>query len=1083
MAAATPSSRFLRLANTWRLLALRSDVDDIILELLGHFSLEKIYAGPADRETYQRLVKALLAQLSTIFYIQRLTLPAENAHVGWYLGFLVSWEVTLRSIEFVLQLVNDGRESLWDDRQLRDKYLAEFLLSALRILALHPKAPANQRAKDRRDRFSRIHSSLEQVFDSYPGPKSFLLEVCREVTTQLHADPDALGLPPRLRYELPNLTSELYPLADCLSSPYISELVPQDDFAVNWLSRFLTLRDVSHFILGASIQYAANRESRNVRLQSSSARSRNAILHALENIRMPPNPRISRLDMVTTFSATFCTILPDTLDLSRRGLSESRIDEYELDALDTLCARLKERQIIHRMSDREMCNSVAQAVRNIHLQDDPGGQFGTARPSLYTMNCPQGHVAGGSQLRSSDIKFTSDPTGGLETRLPPNSRCLCCGEPITMIREVPIVRRIWELLRPLEPDADTINVERHLPSQFQLGPPRIETSGLFNSGYSNTFGPGSQRSHDTDLHPPSYQDRVTLVDATSADRTDLVSPMSPRSFFPRPAPGVVGTEFSHSDTSVQYGKRPLDHTQEISYLPRDPAIMTEPMPFSPDSLTFYRPTNSGPELNPMLSSSAETSALGTSRTVPLLTSPERSKSKWKLKFHTGSKKASVGVSIDSSSLSSTTLEAQKLEEISLEGLSSVSKPSARGKGPKNTNVKCCLSQNSTFALFWAQLSIHVWDVGTSPPTMRRAISTESTCILATVAKLHLAYIVGTRDQKLTLRIVNLAQPTVPVVEYRIPSLLWCKSIAIDRQENYVVVGFENATVRFFKTANTEQPREDRLHAIYHKDCKGCPSVDTLAFSSDGLVLLAGTRNSKNGIVQVYEWRFPFIAFRELTTCRYTVPLHESEDNGISSVIVRSGSEGEDNLICITTWTQSGTPVLVQPQDGHKSEIRTEITGRHSKLGSRIQCAVFSPSGKELAMVNDKGYLYQISNLNSSPMDIQKASSSKELTAKSDSFSMAFMTLSDEEHIVLAWADSSRAVGWIKKIPIISRGNASVPATPSLLYEVSSHTEIRAEVSGESREPPVELAATEQATSPRSTDKFAKEPPGAFEQKS
>jgi hypothetical protein len=209
MATPTPSSLFLRLANTWRHLALRSDIDDIVLELLGRFSLDKIYAAAADRDAYQHLVIALLSQLKAIFDLQRLTIPPESVHVGWYLGFLVSWEVAVRSVEFVLQTVAEGRESLWEHRQLRDGYLAEFLLSALRVLALHPKAPTNQRARDRRERFARIHGSLEQVFDSYPGPKSFLLEVCKEVTGQLHSDPDALALPPSLRSDLPTLTSEL----------------------------------------------------------------------------------------------------------------------------------------------------------------------------------------------------------------------------------------------------------------------------------------------------------------------------------------------------------------------------------------------------------------------------------------------------------------------------------------------------------------------------------------------------------------------------------------------------------------------------------------------------------------------------------------------------------------------------------------------------------------------------------------------------------------------------------------------------------------------------------------------------------
>lgn len=205
---ASASSLFKRLTDVWRLLALRSDVDNLILELFGHFSLEKIY-NEGDKESYQQLVLTLLAQLNAIFYIQRLTLPSENQQIGWYLGFLVSWEVTLRSLEFVLQTIVEGRESLWDDDQLRDKYLAEFLLSALRVLTLHPKAPSNQRAKDRRERFMRLHRLLERIYDSYPGPKSFLLLVCKEVTSSLRTEPSSLALPPKLKYELPNLASEL----------------------------------------------------------------------------------------------------------------------------------------------------------------------------------------------------------------------------------------------------------------------------------------------------------------------------------------------------------------------------------------------------------------------------------------------------------------------------------------------------------------------------------------------------------------------------------------------------------------------------------------------------------------------------------------------------------------------------------------------------------------------------------------------------------------------------------------------------------------------------------------------------------
>jgi hypothetical protein len=265
--------------------------------------------------------------------------------------------------------------------------------------------------------------------------------------------------------------------------------------------------------------------------------------------------------------------------------------------------------------------------------------------------------------------------------------------------------------------------------------------------------------------------------------------------------------------------------------------------------------------------------------------------------------------------------------------------------------------------------------------------------------------------------MNLVQPTAPVVDYRMPSTLWCRSLSVCPKENYVVVGFENSIVRFFKTTPSENPREDRLHSRWHKECKECPPVETLSFSNDGLILLGSTRDPRNGTIQIYSWSFPFVSFQELSSCRYHVPLHESEDNGVSSAIFRSGPGGHENLICVSTWTQSGVPVLIQPEEGHKNSIKTEISNRQGRLGSRIQCAAFSPSGRELALVNDKGHLYQISNLNSSPMDVKRMATSKELTAKSECFAMTYMTLPDEEAIIMAWADSSRALGYVKKIPV------------------------------------------------------------------
>ncbi|RDL29639.1 TolB, C-terminal [Venustampulla echinocandica] len=984
---AAPGPLFQRLANIWRLLSLRSDVDHLILELLGSFSLEKIYAD-GDKDSYQTLVVTLLAQLNAIFHLQRLTLPSENLQVGWYLGFLVSWEVALRSVEFVLQTVLEGRESLWEVESLRGKYLAEFLLSALRVLALHPKAPANQRAKDRRDRFARIHRSLERVFDSYPGEQSFLLLVCKEVTDSLRTNPDSLALPPGLRYELPNIASELYPLPDCLSSQNVSTIVPSNGFSEDWLPQFLALRDISHFVVGASVQYVVNRETRDMRLQASSARIRNAVLHALDNLRIPGH--ISRADLISTFSETFRTVLPETPGFVRRISSDSQFDESEMDAIEALCSRLSDRQLIHRLSDREMMHSLSETTRLIALLDDPSGQFRAARPRLYAMNCSTCHLFGDSQLRNlGHFKFPPDTGENSEANLPPNSRCGACGEAVTVMREVSLARHTWDLLKPLEPNADTINVERHLPTQFQQAPPKVETGMTFQPGYSNILA-GGPRLRDAG---PYTTCRGPPERSRSISQT-ILSPISPGAPQISDPSRVGSSDSGNSKELIQAMLQKLDTGKQESLSPLEFAES------STSSQNRFEPTSSSIPI--------EAASPTRSRIVPMIVPPEKGRSRWRPRF--GSRKESAGASGDTSSLSSATLESQRLEEISLKVLTTPPKKTSRGKIAKHIYVY--LSQNSTYALFWNQTSIYIWDLGTSPATMSRAISAESTCVLAAVTKIHLAYIIGTRDQKLTLRIVNLIQPSVAAVEYRMSSSLWCRSITICPMENYVVVGFDNSIVRIFSTTNSEEPREDQLQT----ECKECQPVETLSFSNDGLVLLASTRSPKSGLIQVYLWRFPYLIFEEVPACRYQVPLHESEDGGVSSAIYRSGVGGEDNLICITTWTQLGTPILVQPQDGHRTDIRTEISNRQSRLGNRIQRAAFSPSGKELAIVNNKGDLYKISNLNSSPMDIKKIATSKELTAKSESFAMAFMTFPDEEAIVLSWTDFSKGTGFIKKIP-------------------------------------------------------------------
>jgi hypothetical protein len=175
--------------------------------------------------------------------------------------------------------------------------------------------------------------------------------------------------------------------------------VPQDGLPGDWLVQFLALRDVSQFVVGASVQYSMNRETRDVRLQSTSARTRNAVLHSLEYLRMPGH--LSKIDLMATFSDTFRIILPDTLNLARRGSSES--DEGEIDAIDLLCAKLNDRQVLNRVSDRELAHCITEVTRKVALLDDPSGQFRAARPRIWVLNCSRGHLAGESQLKAVEI--------------------------------------------------------------------------------------------------------------------------------------------------------------------------------------------------------------------------------------------------------------------------------------------------------------------------------------------------------------------------------------------------------------------------------------------------------------------------------------------------------------------------------------------------------------------------------------------------------------------------------------------------------------------------------------------------------
>lgn len=135
-------------------------------------------------------------------------------------------------------------------------------------------------------------------------------------------------------------------------------------------------------------------------LEATSAKTRDAVLHAIESIQI--HPYFNKSDLISTFAHTFRAILPESPKLGRKLSSTSYIDDSEMDALDALHTKLSDRQIVNRASDHEMISSISKVTREIELLDDPSGLGRGSLPKLYAVNCKKCHIVGDSQLRRSD---------------------------------------------------------------------------------------------------------------------------------------------------------------------------------------------------------------------------------------------------------------------------------------------------------------------------------------------------------------------------------------------------------------------------------------------------------------------------------------------------------------------------------------------------------------------------------------------------------------------------------------------------------------------------------------------------------
>jgi hypothetical protein len=326
------------------------------------------------------------------------------------------------------------------------------------------------------------------------------------------------------------------------------------------------------------------------------------------------------------------------------------------------------------------------------------------------------------------------------------------------MREVAVARQTWDILKPLEPNPDTINVERHLRTQFQLTAPRFENIPQ-GAPYGNLSSRGSQPS-DADVasqrpstgaqsnpHPPEPRTISQAIWPGGTPRavwdevqTDLVPPENAT------FDSSEGTTHSHSEgrtidtqtIQTSIGDTQYPHDNIVS--PITPSVplpfrlpRTATAPISPSTSTYdhaLTPTVSG-------------------RTVPPAPTPKPKKAG--LFSRLQSKREAPAVQLEIQAGGRSPLPQETTEEISLMSLIAVPKSLLRSKTAKTIrDVNVSLSQNSPHALFWSPSFIHLLDISSSPPKVIQALATDSTCVQATVTRVHLAYIIKSSDQKLTV---------------------------------------------------------------------------------------------------------------------------------------------------------------------------------------------------------------------------------------------------------------------------------------------------------------------------------------------
>ena len=314
---------------------------------------------------------------------------------------------------------------------------------------------------------------------------------------------------------------------------------------------------------------------------------------------------------------------------------------------------------------------------------------------------------------------------------------------------MPLLGRIWELLRPLKPDVEAINSQRHLSEQFQIRPPRL-VDDRYGFPAARVHAPLDTGTHSSGSSGPTRLMGPAFAGHHSQDDASGLPPPPP--IGARHIPETPRIAAVRSESPAVRGYQTLDTRNDPdTQLSRGHGASPPPTPGAPSEGCSSRRPSLAQVMQSPLSSIVETPTVQAPKYSPSRrpVSPERERSRF-FKLMGKKKTTTSGGAGDSNSLTSSMTEGQTLEEVHVADLYR-RQTSGRGKSTKFGNINVSLSQQSTLALFWNKSLIQLWNVGVSPPAPARMIQAESTCLLAVVGKTYLAYMIGTRDQKLTAR--------------------------------------------------------------------------------------------------------------------------------------------------------------------------------------------------------------------------------------------------------------------------------------------------------------------------------------------